>query len=105
MLLHNRTTKKRMTVGAEYERRRKIAAQQKKGGRRSSFIEILDLTVAACPAFAKRPDFRQYALKNTPKSVPIFKVSVEEIYRTCNVKLTTFKTDQHRKPHCDFYED
>lgn len=77
---------------AEYDRRRQISVRlQADGPRRTSLSEIMDLGRRACPAFAKRPDFRKYALKNIKNNEdPAFKVSVTEIYDSCNVQPVSF---------------
>ena len=77
---------------AEYERRRQISILQKQkcGGKpeRTTPGEIVHNGQAICPSFAKQPDFRKYALKNSLTnglSEPVFKVSINEIYASSKV--------------------
>ena len=82
---------------AEYDRRRQISVRmQTNGPRRTSLSEIMALGQKSSPSFAKRHDFRKLALKNTNDSVPVFKVSVAEIYESCNVKPVSFNTNKNQ---------
>jgi hypothetical protein len=85
-----------MSVQAAYERRRKISiSQQKYSGDQP---EIADFSSPACPAFATNPQFRPFALKNTPRSVmPGITLSVrEEINRIRKRDMPSFKKRYHK---------
>jgi hypothetical protein len=76
---------------AEYDRRRQISVrQQNDASRRTSLSEIMDMGQAVCPSFAKRPDFRKFAMKNVKNTAPVFKVSVNEIYESSNITPLSF---------------
>jgi len=91
----NLRNKKRLQAdiaAAESDRRRQVAysKQQQQESHRISLSEINNIARATCPSFAKRPDFRKYALKNLMHSEPVFKVSIAEIYQSTSVRPVSF---------------
>jgi hypothetical protein len=86
---------------AESDRRRQISTRQQseRPDAHTTLSEMMDLGMAVCPAFARQPDFRKYALKNLKNKTqsPVFKVSVTEIYESSRVKPMSFTHHQQQQ--------